>query len=45
MTLLSSTCSQHAFLEVKKRLNIEGNIVIGVGIFVCSGYSWLRDNK
>ncbi len=37
VTLCGSTRFRDAFLEAQKRLTLEGNIVISVGFFGCSG--------
>ena len=47
ITLCGSTRFKEQFLEVQKRLTLEGNIVISVGLFGHSGDSevWNEDTK
>lgn len=47
ITLCGSTCFKDAFLEVQKRLTLEGNIVISVGLFGHSGDDevWMEGTK
>ena len=47
ITLCGSTRFKDAFIEAQKRLTLEGNIVISVGLFGHSGDSevWTADTK
>ena len=47
ITLCGSTRFKDAFLEVQKRLTLEGNIVISVGLFGHSGddEAWVEGTK
>ncbi len=47
ITLCGSTRYKDAFIEVQKRLTLEGNIVISVGLFGHSGDDevWTEGNK
>jgi len=47
ITLCGSTRFKDAFLEVQKRLTLEGNIVISVGLFGHSGdnEAWVEETK
>ena len=47
ITLCGSTRFKDAFLEAQKRLNLEGNIVISVGLFGHSGDDevWMEGTK
>ena len=47
ITLCGSTRFKEQFLEVQKRLTLEGNIVISVGVFGHSGDNevWNEDTK
>ncbi len=47
ITLCGSTRFKDAFMEVQKRLTLEGNIVISVGLFGHSGYDevWTEGTK
>ena len=47
ITLCGSTRFKDAFMEVQKRLTLEGNIVISVGLFGHSGDNevWTEDTK
>ena len=47
ITLCGSTCFKDAFMEAQKRLTLEGNIVISVGLFGHSGDEevWMEGTK
>ena len=45
ITLCGSTRFKDAFMEVQKRLTLEGNIVISVGLFGHSGDNEVWENK
>ena len=40
ITLCGSTRFKEEFLEAQKRLTLEGNIVISVGLFAILGMMW-----
>ena len=44
ITLCGSTCFKNEFMEVQKRLTLEGNIVISVGLFGHSGDNEVWEN-
>lgn len=44
ITLCGSTRFKDAFMEAQKRLTLDGNIVISVGLFGHSGDSEVREN-
>lgn len=44
VTLCGSTRFKNEFMEVQKRLTLEGNIVISVGLFGHSGDSEVWEN-
>lgn len=43
ITLCGSTRFKDAFMEAQKRLTLEGNIVIGIGLFGHSGDTEIRE--
>ena len=44
ITLCGSTCFKDAFMETQKRLTLDGNIVISVGLFGHSGDNEVWEN-
>ncbi|MBR6133992.1 hypothetical protein IKQ38_00745 [Candidatus Saccharibacteria bacterium] len=47
VTLCGSTRFNDTFIEIQKRLTLEGNIVIGLGLYSHSGddEAWIKDTK